>query len=372
MMSDSLEAIPLNRDKLWTPRFVFLNARSLREEQNTLYMTLAGGLTAKAIVYRVWHRATVRCDGPALQYPLSDTLCSIVFEEASPRGQRSVHMSLGQHHQHNCSFKESAGRHAIVYRLSKPISSDGRKFEFWTRICIKSSLDDMSDALRQYCLSLILLLHSFATLYFFDRSTRLLINLALLHILLLNWQPTARSRISALDIWMAKCTLAIFCCLTVAMATTNEPANGEGGFGDAGTRRKRRQQQRDEQLSGRQSAKGSSGSCSGTFLMPRDPQTSSCGLRNSKCTTISECSDHLDLFPADEIVHHHHHHSPPAQPTGSSQNGGRGSAWQTAAKSTVPACWLILAAAFWACLLLTAARCDSLLPECHQRDRLTG
>uniref|UniRef100_A0A1I8GIB1 Protein wntless n=1 Tax=Macrostomum lignano TaxID=282301 RepID=A0A1I8GIB1_9PLAT len=85
----------------------------------------------------------------------------------------------------------------------------------------------MLPAVRQYGLSFIMVLLSLTTVYFFDRTTRLFINLALLHILIFNWSP-AGHYVNAMDIWYAMCTFVICCCLMAALAKkSNEPGDQE-------------------------------------------------------------------------------------------------------------------------------------------------
>uniref|UniRef100_A0A1I8JEP1 Neur_chan_LBD domain-containing protein n=2 Tax=Macrostomum lignano TaxID=282301 RepID=A0A1I8JEP1_9PLAT len=55
VLVDSMEAIPLNRQKLWTPQFVFVNVQSVTEDQSSLSLKLAGmDPSRRAVVYKVW------------------------------------------------------------------------------------------------------------------------------------------------------------------------------------------------------------------------------------------------------------------------------------------------------------------------------
>uniref|UniRef100_A0A1I8JNR4 Membrane-associated protein n=1 Tax=Macrostomum lignano TaxID=282301 RepID=A0A1I8JNR4_9PLAT len=106
VLVDSMEAIPLNRQKLWTPQFVFVNVQSVTRGSELLSLKLAGmDPSRRAVVYKQY----IRTIGLIL---------------ANPENQRSIHMSLGRRHQLNCTRVDDQ-RYSFVYRLSKPFTDNG-------------------------------------------------------------------------------------------------------------------------------------------------------------------------------------------------------------------------------------------------------
>uniref|UniRef100_A0A1I8HIK5 ZP domain-containing protein n=1 Tax=Macrostomum lignano TaxID=282301 RepID=A0A1I8HIK5_9PLAT len=112
MLQEDLQSVPLNRQNLWTPRMAFVNALSMEEDQNSLYLHLAPG--DRAVIYRLWYRASVRCDSSSIRHPLGDQLCALVFEDTHPQSRRSIRVSPSDRHRLKCS-EVRGGQHPLVY-----------------------------------------------------------------------------------------------------------------------------------------------------------------------------------------------------------------------------------------------------------------